>query len=334
MRTRQKSTDSREEMENCAADFLQRRRFGSWSEADQAELDAWLDESPSRKVAFLRLEAGLDRAERLAALRPIGRKRRIQVIRLRYAIPYIASVASLSVIVALGIVAERYFLRPADRTFSTDVGGHTLVNFADGTQMTLNTDTLLLVRMTSDERTVWLERGEAYFHVAHDAAHPFSVIAGNHRISDLGTEFAVRRSADGVEVALVSGRAALSNDGAQTATLTPGDEAVATSVSMSVTRKTPQELADELAWQRGVIVLRHTKLDDAAREFNRYNRTKLVIDDPGVAEMTIGGDFKADNLEDFLRLTQTVLNLRARRDGNDILLTRAPPKSAARSRQE
>ena len=331
MRTKQISAESHEKIEVRAAEFVQRRRFCEWEEADQAELDAWLDEAPSHKVAFVRLEAGLGRAERLAALRQPERSRASRAASWRFLIPYVAAAMSLSLVAVLGIAAARYFLRPADRTFSTDVGGRMLVNFADGTQMNLNTDTALRVRMTSEERTVWLERGEAYFHVAHDAAHPFSVIAGTHRVTDLGTEFAVRRGAGDVEVALVSGRAALSTEsGAHTAVLTPGDEVVATPVSMSMTSKTPQELADEFAWQSGVIVLKHTRLDVATREFNRYNRTKLVIDDPVVAAMTIGGKFQTNSVEDFLHWTQLVLNLRVDREGNTILISRA----AANRRQK
>lgn len=334
MKTERISVDPHAEIEAQAAEFLQRRRFGNWSGTDSTELDAWLKAAHANRVAFLRLEAGLRRVERLAALRSTKRERKLRVPALRFFVPYIASATALSLVVVGGLMAARYFLRPADRTFSTDVGGHALIDFADGTQMALNTDTLLRVRMTSEERTVWLERGEAYFRVAHNAAHPFAVVVGRHRVADLGTEFAIRRNPDGLEVELVKGRAALISEGAHTATLTPGDDVVATATSMSVTQKTPQELADELAWRRGVIVLRHTRLDEAAREFNRYNRTKLVIADPAIAGMTIGGNFKTTNLEDFLRLTETVLDLRATREGDDILLSRASEKGTKFRRQE
>ena len=44
-----------------------------------------------------------------------------------------------------------------------------LVSFADGTRIELNTDTVLRARMTTSERTVWLDQGEAYFQVKHDS---------------------------------------------------------------------------------------------------------------------------------------------------------------------
>ena len=71
-----------------------------------------------------------------------------------------------------------------------------------------------------------------------------------------------------------------------------------------------------------MLVFRNTSLADATRQFNRYNRTKLVIVDPKVAGMTIGGEFKTDNIEDFLRLAQSVLKLHVSRNKNDIILSR------------
>ena len=52
-----------------ASRFLERRDLGRWSEADQAELDAWLNESSAHCAAFWRLEAVWQDADRLSALR-------------------------------------------------------------------------------------------------------------------------------------------------------------------------------------------------------------------------------------------------------------------------
>ena len=322
------SAQAHEAISLRAAEYFQQRRFGKWSAADQAELDAWLAESASHRVAFLRLEWSVARAGQLAALRPGETERgvwsRYRGFASRRLVVPLLIAASFALLAVYGVPLVTSWLQPPDRVFSTDVGGHTLVNFADGTQMALNTNTRLRVRMTNSERTVWLERGEAYFHVTHNAAHPFSVIVGNHRISDLGTEFSVRRSSDGVEVALVSGRAAISNDGAQSATLTPGDDAIATAASLSVSRKSQQQLADELSWRRGALVFRNTPLSEVVREFNRYNSVKLVIVDPSIAGLKVYAEIKTDHYDDLLQLAQTVLNLRVDRTGNRILISRGP----------
>ena len=308
-----------------AADYCQRRHFWSWSEPDQAELDAWLAESFLHRAAYLRVEGTVARTGQLTALRPVkldgSGPAAAKSRRRRFVFPLLAA-ASVALIVAIGIPLANYLMQPPIRTYSTDVGGRTLINFADNTQIELNTDTVVRFRMTSRRRTVWLDKGEAWFNVAHNAADPFTVFVGGHRITDLGTEFVVRRASNGLEVALLNGRATLNGEGAPTTMLVPGDDAVATQVTVSVTQKTPQALADELAWRRGVLVFRNTALSDVVHEFNRYNQTKLVITDPAVARMTLGGEFKANNLDHFLSLAQAVLGLRIEQQGNEILLVR------------
>jgi transmembrane sensor len=317
--------EPREATEKRALEFFERRRFWEWSGADQAELDAWLAESVLHRVAYLRLEAGDERMERLVAHSPP----RLDVprdggARWRFVLPLLAA-SSIVLIAAAGVAL---FLRPAVeppvRMFATNVGGRSVLKFGDGTEMDLNTDTAVRYRMSTDQRIVWLDRGEVWFRVTHNAANPFAVVSAGHRITDLGTEFLVRDDAGSLHVALVKGRAQLAseNPGSGAAILTPGDEAVATPVSMTVTKKTQQQLTDELAWQRGVLVFRNTRLADAVREFNRYNQVRLVIADPSIEGVKFSAEIRTDQFEGFLQLAQTVLKLRVDREGNDILISR------------
>ena len=310
----------------CAARYFARRRGGMWSDTDQIELDGWLAESTSHHVAWLRVQTIAARADRLAELNAQEIKASAPGIvsrprRRRFMIPLLAA-ASVALIAAAGIPLANYLMQSPVRSFSTDVGGRTLLRFTDGTEFELNTDTAVRYKMTNKERIVWLDKGEAWFRVTHNPANPFAVIVGRHRIADIGTEFDVRRGADRVEVALLNGGATLSTDGVQTATLRPGDDAVATRISVSLIRKTPRELADALAWRRGMLVFRNTKLADAVREFNRYNQTKLVIADPSISDVKITAELKADHYEEFLQFAQSVLKLRVAYEGNSVLISR------------
>jgi transmembrane sensor len=316
-----------------AADFFERRRFGEWSDADQADLDAWLAESTFHRVAYLRLEGAIAYTEHLAAVHTFkagptsgqtapGSNGKFHYR--RFVIPFLAA-ASIVLVATAGVV---FFLHPPIeppvRAFATNIGGRSLLKFGDGTQMYLNTDTAVRYRMSTDQRIVWLDRGEAWFRVAHNDANPFAVVAAGHRITDLGTEFLVRDDAGSLDVALVKGRAQLAseNSGSAAAMLTPGDEAVATQMSMTVTKKTPKELADELAWRQGMLVFRNARLADVVREFNRYNATRLVIADPSIADVKVYAELKTDDYEDLLQLAQTMLKLRVDREGGVILISR------------
>jgi transmembrane sensor len=318
--------EGRDAISERAGEFFERRRFGEWSDADQAELNAWLAESTLHRIAYLRLEGIAADTGRLVALRPFGSGRSAPggfgaILRRGFIVPLLAA-ASIALAALWGDPFIASLLQPPDRVDSTDVGGRTLLSFADHTQIELNTNTAVRLRMTTAERTIWLEKGEAWFHVAHDAAHPFTVIVGKHRVTDLGTEFLIRRDTVAVDVTLLNGRAALSTEGLQTATLGSGEEAIATPTALSVTRKTPQELADELAWRRGVLVFRHTRLADVVREFNRYNAVKLVIADPSIADLKIVANVKTDDYESFLQLAEDVFKLRVDREGSVILISR------------
>lgn len=247
-------------------------------------------------------------------------------------LPFLAA-ASIALAALWGAPLIAVMLQPPDRTDSTDVGGRTLLSFSDRTQIELNTDTAVRLRMTTGERTVWLERGEAWFHVAHDAAHPFVVIVGRHRITDLGTEFLVHRTADDVDLTLLNGRAALSTEGVQTATLGPGEEAIATSTGLSITKKTPRELADELAWRQGMLVFRNAPLSQVVRDFNRYNTTKLIIADPSIANVQVVANLRTDDYESFLQIAHDVLKLRVDRRGRIVLISRDSENATKKAAQ-
>jgi transmembrane sensor len=315
------------EIEAQAADWFQRRRFWNWTDEDQKKLDAWLEESMAHSVAFWRLETGFEGTERLTALRhprfgtveeaPRGRWRPI----------LFRTAAALVVIGAIGAFALRYEEpAPFEKTYATAVGATKSIKLADGTVIELNTNSKLRVSISRRQRYVWLDRGEAYFQVAHDESRPFVVTAGKRRITDLGTKFLVRRGHEQVEIAVSQGRVRLeAADEAHTfapVELIKGEVVVANDKQIVVKTKTPKKLADELGWRHGVLIFDHTTLADAAREFNRYNEGKLIIEDPEVASLTIDGTFRSNNVGLFARAAKDLLGLRIEVRGSDMVIMR------------
>jgi len=304
--------------------WLERVHAGNWTGDDQRALEAWLAQSHHHRAAYWRLEAAWSDASRLVALGP-SRFRKLVPSRKSFAIA-LRLVAAIAILSVVGVIGTRYMRKQPMETYSTTIGGRELVRFADGTEIELNTDTVLRTRMTTQERTVWLDRGEAYFQVRHDPAHPFAVMVGNRRVTDLGTEFVVHRDGAETRVAVVQGRVRLDSPNApapaKTAMLLPGDVATASPASLSVTKESQEALANLLAWRRGELVFHHTALGEAVAEFNRYNTTKLAVSDPAVANMPVGGVFRTDNLDDFTRAVQVVLGLHIRRESGTIVIAR------------
>lgn len=311
-------------VEAYAANWLQRRQFWDWSEKDQADLDCWLAESPVHLVTFLRLEAAWGRTERLVALGAPTVEQTDMLPRNPFWPNFIRVAAGLVVIAALGTVAS-IFLRRQDRIYTTQIGGRETVTFADGSRIELNTNTTIRTRMTTEQRVVWLEKGEAYFHVKHDGAHPFMVVVGNRRVTDLGTEFVISRDTKKFEVAVMTGRVWLEASDkqvpSQSALLKPGDVAVATAEAVSVTKRSARSMQNALAWRHGILVFDHTTLAAAAAAFNQYNSEKLEVSD-SAAHLTIDGSFQANNLQLFARVVRAVLGLRIENHGDRTIISR------------
>jgi transmembrane sensor len=172
---------------------------------------------------------------------------------------------------------------------------------------------------------VSLEKGEAYFEIVHNAAHPLVVLAGRQRITDLGTKFLIRTNSDQIRVALVEGRAQFdTTDGRlqPPVLLTPGDVLVKSASAIVVTKETGRTLAGELSWRHGMLVFLHTPLADVARELNRYNSEKIIIADAGVARLTMNGSFPANSLSSFTDTARDVFGLRVETRGSEIVISR------------
>jgi transmembrane sensor len=313
-------------VEQRAADWLVRQKdLEGWTASDRGEFEDWLAQSLSHRIAYVRLRSVWSHADRLAALRP-SRPASLGSLAGRPILARIVAAAGAMAIVGAAAMAVVSW-HTGEQTYATAVGGHEIVTLADSSRIELNTDTVVRAQVDAGgQRTVWLDHGEALFQIRHDAAHPFVVMAGNRRITDLGTEFTVRRDGARLEVALLKGRAfidrANGNDSSSSALLTPGDVAVATANSMSVTKASAHALADSLGWRRGVVVFDHTALSDAVAEFNRYNRHKLVIADPAVGRVTIGGTFDVRNVEAFADIAKHAIGLHVVERGGESVISR------------
>lgn len=315
------------QIEEIAAQWLIRKQeCEGWSAAEQTELDAWLDHSFAHSTAFWRLEAAWGRADRLDALHQRAPTQRFTHLARRILPVLIRGAAALAAIGVVGIPASMVWMQPdKNEVYQAPVGGQKLITLRDGSKIELNTNTIVRVFETAHERKVWLDRGEAFFTVTHDATRPFVVIAANGRITDLGTKFFVRRDAGRLEVALVEGSAQYDENvgrkTARSALLMPGDLVVATPTSLSVTKQSERVLTDRLGWRRGLLIFDNTPLADVAAEFNRYNSTRLVIAPGATSAIGIGGTFPAKDVAAFTRVAQGVLGLKVHHAGNEILIS-------------
>lgn len=315
-----------DEIEEIAARFLMRQGEPDWSPAAQAELDSWLAQSMAHKAAFWRLQHGWHAAGRLRVLNGQMPKRRPawEVTGWRPAL----LAASLMLAVLTGGAYWLDLFGTAPVAYETAIGEHSIVPLPDGSRVELNTSTAIRTDVDGRSRAVWVENGEIYLEVAHDATRPFVVHAGDRTVTVLGTRFVVRREADRLTVSVIDGTVRLDSEadgaagGVGQAVMRRGDIAIAEGNATRVTQGALAEVERSLRWRDGMFSFEQSSLAAVAAEFNRYSRRKLVVADPEIAGMLIGGSFQTTNIDAFVSLLQSAYGLHVEAEAERIRISR------------
>lgn len=173
------------DIEEVAARWLLLREEPEWSSEDETAFQNWCDQSLAHKAAYWRLEHAWYAANRLAAIGP------------KPTVPYHgglwrgwgiwACAASIIMICGFGWLIHSHWPvdAPVEYRVASDVGSRKQVTLADGSVVLLNTATTLRISLDKNQRRVWLDRGEAFFDVVHDARRPFEIFASGHEVTVL-----------------------------------------------------------------------------------------------------------------------------------------------------
>jgi transmembrane sensor len=231
-----------------------------------------------------------------------------------------------ALVLGVGAASAWYFIAYDPDSYRSAIGDTKVVSLADGSTVTLNTDSAIHVVLTAAARRIDLDRGEAFFEVAKDPRRPFIVSAAGKRIVAVGTKFSVFRGPLDTRVVVTEGQVKVEEFQAGGAVglatqLPAGSIAQAGSAGVLVRHSSVAEAETYVSWRSGYIALRDTELADAVAEFNRYNTKQLVIADPAIAEIRVGGNLRATNVEAFVRVLEEGFPVRAEDQGNRIVLT-------------
>jgi transmembrane sensor len=165
----------------------------------------------------------------------------------------------------------------------------------------LNTNTALAVEATPDACDIVLRSGEALFEIRRDGLRKVRVTAGSAVLHTEASTFAVRlHDADHVDVLVRRGGVVLVTTVADTS-LTANQSAHLSLTGVSLKTLSDAEVARRLEWTDGYLAFSGETLGEVAEEFNRYNPQRLVIDDPDLRRLRIGGKFQSTDPEGFVR---------------------------------
>lgn len=331
--------------DEAAAAWIVRVEDGPLSAADQAAFDEWKAESPANVAAYERAEAAWNlyenpqsdpvmdamRASALA-IRPKPRRGLWAGVGVGLAASLLAAVALGTGLVSFGPQADAPQIAgksvpaavaspkaPDAGEFATAKGERRTVRLADGTAITLNTDSAIRVGYVAERRLVRLLRGQALFEVAKDAHRPFVVQAGANQVTALGTVFEVRLDANRMKVTLVEGKVVVdeADDGpAESAAvmvptvLAPGETLVAAEGIKPLLAKVDVDQA--LRWREGFVEFSDSTLADAVAEMNRYSGKQIVLRDAATGNLRVSGVFRTGNPERFAAIVGELLPVRQR----------------------
>lgn len=312
-------------------------------EGDQ--LKAWVRDSRNRDAILE--AAGLwhskDVQSLLFALTGISPQRRRTVPRTRTVLfPLVVALVSTSALIwmatgkgpprprPVSAAAERVIPPVPTLLYSTAIGETREITLADGSRITLNTDTAVHVGISPRAREVTLERGEATFNVTHAMGAPaFHVNAGARTFEALGTRFNVRTLRENVDLIVIDGQVKILDARPKEPTtparrrdvITYGEqtinafeEALVDPGFQSVSPIDAKEIQVRLAWQKGLIILDDKALVDALAEIERYTSAKFVLADARLNELRVSGSFRTGNVNAVRLALRQNFHVASRRD--------------------
>jgi transmembrane sensor len=320
---------------------------GTLTPLDRQELDTWLAANSANATALgaaLAVWDALDavrdtpeviamRARSLESLRRINARRWSLGARRTWRVGI-----GIAATIAIGVVTSVWNAPDPAVQFATGVGERRIVTLEDGSRLSLDAQTTVLVDYDRDMRRLTLVGGRARFDVAHRADKPFLVMSGNRTIVARGTTFSAEMVGTHLHVILYEGRVEvvagpppglaqmqLMRPLPGAAVLVPGEELVAGPDPRAPALVIPADATRTLAWETGQIDIKDEPLAVAAERFNRYSDRKLIIGDRRAAKIRVDGVFNAGDSAAFAEALGAAYPVRVTPRGDDFVIDMAAP---------
>ena len=330
-----------EDTEREAGDWFARMNADDVSADDHARFEAWLRAHSCNVKAYAELVATwkelvksgplvravyFGQVMNAASTRPVRSRRWLA-----------GAVAATIGAIVLGVGWNLYKQKEETR-FQTAVGEQAAVALPDGSSFDLNTNSLVEVDYSQHSRVVHLERGEAYFKVAHDTHRPFWVHAGDRWVRAVGTAFNIYLRPAGVEVTVSEGTVNVVNATAyesppsdasyakSAAAVTAGEQADAQGRADVIRALNAAQLSRLLAWRKSSLYFQDEPLGDVVNELTRYTTLKIEIVDDSLRQLPVGGTFQTspEGAEALLRMLQDGFGTKIRRVDADHVYIEGP----------
>lgn len=332
---------------------LVRHSRGELTPAESAQLEQWAATDPERSAlvrnvarivatsdqipiprrapaALVRLRARMREAERAQALRLVSAR----APRRSYWRPTAIGLGLAACLGALVVGGRAMWdaimaREPAPvvlRELVTQRGERATLTLADGSHVVLGPASRLRYPTSfgARERNVYLE-GEAFFTVAHDVQHPFTVYSGQSAAQAVGTAFSVRRySVDtAVQVTVTEGRVALrlATVPRGTGTLVEHGERGVLDATGLVRVEQGVDVAQATAWTEGRLSYQLTPLSAVIQDLERWYDLDITVQDSSLLRVRVTVTLEQASGADAIRRLSDVLGVHYVRQGKRVQLT-------------
>lgn len=212
--------------------------------------------------------------------------------------------------------------------FRTDAGGRATLVLPDGTSVVLNERSRLSyspAEFNSTSRRVSFE-GEAFFSVAKDSLHPFSIRAEGLDVRVVGTKFNLfaRKGVALSRLSLEEGKVLFTSLASHRQTAVwPGQVAVLDKQTgrISVEQK-PEEVNDATAWQRNELVFRNATLRHVIAVMETTYGVKFRFSGRLNMDDIFTGTLPSNNLGEGLEIIRHSYHVRAEQRNGVVTITK------------
>lgn len=280
---------------------------------DQQELQRWLGHDPANAEAYREARrlwrltgpgaAQLAREE-AAVLQALLRRAKAPRRRGRTVSLAMAASVVLAGVLAMAWQPERW-LDDLQADYHSAPGQLRQFTLADGSDVQLDGNSAIDVKLTEQGRDVTLRRGAAFFHVSHNG-QPFVVHTADGEVRVVGTRFEVRREAAATQVTVEEGKVAVQPQrdaapvmltAAQRVDYQQGRAGALQSIN-------PQQA---FGWRDGHISFRRQTLADALAVVQRYYPGRIVLLNAELGARPVSGDFASNDPQVMLAAFQGLL---------------------------
>lgn len=288
-----------------AITWFARLRAEHISEDERKTFRAWCQANPLHRQAFDEISGFWENADFNRILTGYqktapGYRRPLKTAKL--------SALALAACLALVAVIYRPNISCWQADYCTGIGEIQTVDLADGSRITLNSDTALRVDLGNGRRDVWLKHGEAFFDVYRDPLHPFIVEGRYSSTRVLGTRFVVRENAENDTVTVVSGLVEVGRDRHTPARLSANDSITVDAERSSAIRQIAA--INAASWLKGSVSFDNAPLGEVIAEIGRYRRGGVIIKNAALKNLKVSGRFDITDTDKALEALQQTLPIR------------------------